>query len=500
MNQKKVLATLLCFVFSVFYFVAPVTAQEADLAGLLQALQKQMADLQNTVTAQRAEIDALKSHSGNIQIGAGATNPEATPPMSEAEFKQRLGEATGGADKWLKDLKFSGDMRLRYEAFHFDNKKTGVTAGDQDRNRFRIRLRYGFEKKFSDEVKAGFSMASGDKSSNQATPASGSAVGNVDPISTNQTMGGLFNFKNIWIEKAYATYLPNWAKVGPISVFEITAGKFNNPFERGSTDMIWDRDLKPEGVYEKIDVDLLKTDNLRVKAYGTLGQFILQETGSYGAKDAELFAYQVGLNPVFYVPGLDRPVDVLSALSVYSYPGYARYSNFKINPTTGVSQANGNVVDPTNGTQLDARGFNVISFYQEVALYPFGIPVRPFVEWANNLADASRAVQGQGNAWSLGTTVGKLQKKGDWQGSYAYKWIGESAVVGAFNDSDFGGGYGGAGRCGSVIKLGYNLTDYLTLNAAAFIVKPLNTGYPAFAATAANETVNRFQLDMTYKF
>lgn len=498
MNPKKVSAALLYFAFSIFHLMTPVMAQEADLAGLIQALQKQMAELQSTVAAQKAELQELKARGANIQIAPN--NVEATPPMSEAEYKQRLTDATGGADKWLKDLKFSGDTRFRYEAFHFDQKKTGAPGGDQDRNRFRIRLRFGFEKKFTDEIKTSFSLASGDKSGNQATPASGSATGNLDPVSTNQTMGGLFNFKNIWIEKVFATYTPNWAKVGPIAAFETTAGKFNNPFERGSTDMIWDRDLKPEGIYEKIDTDLLKTDNLTVKGYGTLGQFILQETGSYGAKDSELFAYQAGLNPIFYVPGLESPVDALSALSVYSYRGYGKYNNWKINPTTGLSQANGNVVDPANASQLDARGFNVLSFYQEIAIFPYGVPVRPFVEWANNLSDASGAVQGQNNAWSLGTTIGKLQKKGDWQGSYAYKWIGESAVVGAFNDSDFGGGYGGAGKCGSVIKLGYNLTDYLTLNGAYFYVKPLNSGYPAFEGTAANEAVNRFQLDMTYKF
>ena len=84
-------------------------------------------------------------------------------------------------------------------------------------------------------------MASGDKAGTQAggsTTAGGTNVGNLDPISTNQTLGNLFNFKNIWIEKAYATYTPEWAKVGDadglnISGLEVTAGKFNNPFEKG---------------------------------------------------------------------------------------------------------------------------------------------------------------------------------------------------------------------------------------------------------------------------
>ena len=493
------------FVVCLMTFSSVAFADEAQLMDMVKSMQKQMSDLQSTMMAQKAEIQALKEKGAQVQNAP--TGVEAAPPMSEYEFNQRMSDALGGANKWLKNLTFKGDLRLRYEGFHFDNKKTGATAGDQDRNRFRIRLRFGFEKAFNPEIKVGFSLATGDKSGTQGagtvsgtSVGSGTATGNLDPISTNQTMGNLFNFKNIWVEKAYATYTPEWAKMGPVKGLEVTAGKFDNPFERGSTDMIWDRDLKPEGVFEKVDVELFKNDNLTLKGYGTAGQFILQETGTYGAKDSELFAYQLGLNPIFYVPGMERPVDALSALSVYTYPKYATNNNFKINPTTGVSQANGNVVNPDNSSVLDAQHFNVLSFYQDVAFYPYGVPVRPFFEWANNVSDASSAVQGQNNAWSIGTTVGKLQKKGDWQASYAYKWIGESAVVGAFNDSDFGGAYGGSGRDGSVFKAGYNLTDYLALNTAYFYVKPLNAGYPAFASTAANEAVNRFQVDMTYKF
>jgi len=500
-------------------FSSAAFADEAQLMDMVKQMQKQMSDLQATVGAQKAELDALKSKPGNIQMPA-ATGTEVTPPMSEAEFNQRLSDSTGGASKWLKDLKFSGDLRLRYEAFHLHGN-TAATGSQSDRNRFRIRLRYGFEKTFSPEMKVGFSMASGEK-------AVGSGI-NGDPISTNQTMTNDFNFKNIWIEKAYATYTPEWAKIGnmdslSISGLELTGGKFNNPFEKGSTDMIWDRDLKPEGAYEKIDARLLKTDNLDLKAYATIGQFVLQEAGNtttggatVGTKDAALFAYQVGLNPVFYVPGMERPIDALSALSIYSYDNYARNNNWYIGNSataTGTSQALGN---PTDGTNLAARNFNILSFYQEINFFPYGVPVKPFAEFAHNMDNKSGigaqtgsnqnyTMQGGADAWSLGLTLGKLQKKGDLQGSYQYKYIGANSVVGAFNDSDFGGyNYGGTDKQGSVIKLGYNLTDYLTLNGSCYIVRPItirNGGgtTPTTNGMQADQSVDRFQLDMTYKF
>ena len=509
-------------------FSSAAFADEAQLMDMVKNMQKQMNDLQSTVMAQKSEIQALKAGNGG-KIAVAPSGVEATPPMSEAEFNQRLSDSTGGANKWLKDLKFSGDLRLRYEAFGLTGNRwngttapAGVNTYQPDRNRFRIRLRYGFEKTFSPEMKVGFSMATG---------GSQEAKGNYDPISTNQTMGNDFSFKSIWVEKAYATYTPEWAKVNPIgdlavTGLEVSGGKFNNPFEKGSTDMIWDRDLKPEGAYEKIDGRLLKTDNLDLKAYATLGQFILQENGNTATyatvngvanqptqgKDANLFAYQVGLNPVFYVPGMERPVDALTALSVYNYQHYAENGNwyaYNANPPTQ-SFANGN---PFDGSSLAAGKFNVLSLYQEVNLYPYGVPVKPFAEFARNMSNTSGigaqtgaaqnyTMQGGEYAWSLGLTLGKLVKKGDWQTSYQYKYIGANSVPGAFNDSDFGGyNYGGADKDGSVIKLGYNLTDYLTVNGACYLVRPItqrNSIYTTGMQT--DQSVRRFQLDMTYKF
>ncbi|HNX69295.1 MAG TPA: putative porin [Candidatus Omnitrophota bacterium] len=512
MKRKVVFGTLICFVFLIFHSAAPAMAQDADLVGLIKSLQKQMADLQATVSAQNAELQDLKSRQADIKMASGGVERnQPTPPMSEAEFKQRLGDATGGADKWLKDLKFSGDVRLRYEAFHLHGNPnanpSSTTSGYQDaRNRFRVRLRYGFEKKFNDEMKAGFSMASGDKTSGGY---------NTDPISTNQTMTNDFNFKNIWIEKVYATYTPDWSKMSfsdngglRSDGLEITAGKFNNPFEKGSTDMIWDRDLKPEGIYEKIDGQLLKTDNLTLKSYGLLMQSVLMETGNSSAtfsnKDANLFAYQAGLNPIFYVPGLDRPVDALSAISVYNFQNYANSGNWTVSTA---SQANGNPSYDAN--TLSARNFNILSFYQEVNFYPYGIPVKPFAEFAHNMSNQSglslatpnNSMQGSADAWSMGLTLGKLQKKGDWQTSYQYKYIGANSVVGAFNDSDFGGyNYGGTDKSGSVVKLGYNLTDYLTLNGACYLVRPITVRDTTVNGMQVDQSVRRFQVDVTYKF
>lgn len=489
MDRKVIWGTILCFVYSIFSFTTPVMAQE-DIGTLIRSLQKQMADLQATVQAQKVEIQALKAGGGSIQMAA--SHVEAAPPMSETEFKQRLSDATGGADKWLKDLKFKGDLRLRYEAFQ---NTSGNTAETDDRNRFRYRLRFGWDKKFSDEMNAGFSLASGEAPTIAGTTA-GSAAVQSDPTSTNTSFDNDFDFKPIYIEKVFATYKPNWAKVGPVKGLNVTAGKFDNPFEKGSSDILWDRDVKPEGIYEKVDLKMLDTTNFDLNSYLTSGQFVLDEDSSTAnTGDASLFAYQLGLNSILYTDLMERPIDLLSAVSYYTFGDYATGGNYTIG---GISLARGNPVVPGSTSQLAAGEFRLWEIYNELAFYPYGLPVRPYFDWVSNIGNKAENYNvlgaGDSNAWALGIKLGALNKKNDWEVGYAYKWIGANAVPG-FNDSDFG--YAGhSGKRGSVVKAGYQLTDYLSLNGAAFFVNNLNTG----TGGVRDEEQRRFQVDMVWKF
>ena len=191
-------------------------------------------------------------------------------------------------------------------------------------------------------------------------------------------------------------------------------------------------------------------------------------------------------------------MDALSALSIYDYSHYADHTDWT-NQNGNVLYINSaGVADPT---RLDAQQFNVLNFYQEVAVYPFGVPVRPFFEFARNIASRATSITDGNDAWSTGVTLGKLQKKGDWQASYQYKWIGAPSVVGAFNDADFGGqNYGGVNKAGSVVKLGYNVTDYLTANAAAYVGNPIAQRSASTNGNQLDEPFRRFQLDLTYKF
>ncbi len=467
-------------------------ADESQLISMINELQKQMSHMQKTINEQHTEIQELKKRGAQIQVApaAGGEVPKATP-MSDYDFGQMLDTATGGAQKWLKDLKFAGDLRLRYEAFHYTS---GNPLETDDRNRFRYRLRFGFEKKFNDDMMIGFGLASGE------TGAAGSNGLNTDPTSTNTTFDNNFNFKPIFIEKAYGSYTPGLLKNrGPLKQVNVTAGKMNNPFEKGASDMVWDRDVKPEGIYEKADLKLIDSENFKLNSYVTAGQFVLDEDATVGG-DANLFGYQLGINPVVYTPFFERPVDFLQAFSYYDFSGYARKSNFLIG-TTSLARGNPNV--DRISTELDAGRFNIIESYSEIAFYPGGTPLRLHLDLAGNPSDAAGRLNtgdtlehkfSNDFAYGFGVKLGSIVKKHDWELGYQYKYIGPDSVVGAFNDSDFGDGH--AGKRGSVIRLGYALTDTITLNGTMFFVENLNSD----TASILDQQQRRFQLDLSWKF
>lgn len=467
----------------------PAIADDGQLLSMVNDLQKQMAQMQKVIHQQNQKIQDLERREPQVQATPSGEMPAATP-MNDYDFNTMLDTATGGAQKWLKDLKQSGDLRLRYEAFHYGS---GAPTETDDRNRFRYRLRWGLEKKFSDEMKAGFGLASGEGPTSSGATA-GSAAVNSDPTSTNTTFDNNFNFKPIYIEKAYGTYNPKFlSKKGILDKTEISAGKMNNPFEKGSSDMVWDRDVKPEGIYEKFDWSLINSENLTLSAYTTFGQFVLDEDATAGS-DANLFAYQMGFNPVVYTPFFERPVDILQAFSLYDYSNYARKSNFIIG---GASLAGGNPNADSLTTELDAGKFKVIEYYSEIAVYPHGLPVRFHMDIAGNPAeevDPTRSISESNIAAGFGVKLGGIVKKGDWELGYAFKRIGANSVVGAFNDSDFGDGH--SGRVGSVIKGAYALTDVISLNGAMFFVDNLNAG----TAGIIDQQQRRFQVDLSWKF
>ena len=141
---------------------------------------------------------------------------------------------TVGANALLDGWDFYGDFRLRHELFTY---RTDTNGNHQDnRYRFRYRVRFGFEKQLTDTLDFGMRFATG------GTPSSS------EDRSTNQTLGSQedFDYDSFRIDRAYVKWqLP---ETGGVKT-RLVAGKIPNPFiwKNGKDAVIWDHDVQPEG-------------------------------------------------------------------------------------------------------------------------------------------------------------------------------------------------------------------------------------------------------------
>jgi hypothetical protein len=173
---------------------------------------------------QQEAVEAL--HKDVADLRASTTNVAQTIQDTQKEIsfdRQKI--------KALGNLKFSGDLRLRYEPVFGGGPANG--AANPDRHRERYRLRFNVRSKITDDFAAGFTLASGD-------------IGN--PISTNSTETGFYTRKFFLVDEAFGTYKPHAFKP-----FSLTVGKFGYTWLR--TELTWDNDLNPEGASEQLSWD-----------------------------------------------------------------------------------------------------------------------------------------------------------------------------------------------------------------------------------------------------
>jgi putative porin len=158
---------------------------------------------------------------------------------------------------WINKVTFSGDVRIRNEAF--------FQEGTESRNRDRFRLRFGAKAKPNDESELGFRLASGNAN---------------DPISNNQSFTDTFTFKNINISNAYLKLMPSHTLGWERPYVTLEGGKFDVPFYT-TTSLMFDRDLTPEGFFEQFKA-VETTDGVLRGLALNLGQWIYAENSNDG--------------------------------------------------------------------------------------------------------------------------------------------------------------------------------------------------------------------------
>ena len=131
----------------------------------------------------------------------------------------------------LGRFRWTGDIRVRGESYFQDYDGCAIC---NERNRARVRVRFGFEGKLNEDFSGGVALATG-------------SMG--DPTTTNETMTNMFDRKTISLDRGYINYNPvahRW--------LSLTAGKFAYTWQR--TSVTFDPDVNPEGFVERFSKDL----------------------------------------------------------------------------------------------------------------------------------------------------------------------------------------------------------------------------------------------------
>lgn len=384
--------------------------------------------------------DLTRQYRSNYLSGAVS----ATLENKEKGYMDRIAkEVTADLDKailpiirndWTQRLKFSGDLRLRYEGAFFDKDNAqGLARPDNpsqalntthDRNRFLVRARLGLEARVYDELYAGIRLATGNTT---------------NPVSTNATMGDSLNKKNFLLDQAYL----KWSPDPSLSVW---GGRFPNPWFY--TDLVWDQDLNFEGVAVQYRPRLTESWGLFFNG----GVFPLQEV-ELSSRDKWLLGAQAGAEY--------RVKDKLTArlgAALYLFENTVG----KVNPdgqtvndfTAPQFQQKGNTLMDINGTVGATEKMAYASRFKELNItgtldLAYWNPIHIILtgDYVNNLGFDKAAVDSrtgadikeetQGYQFSMAVGTRSVQKLWDWKAHFAYKYLEADAVMDAFTDSDF---------------------------------------------------------------
>lgn len=427
---------------------------------------------------------------------------------------------------WLPNFRPFADIRVRYEGDYFPdgNDASGAfpnfnaintgapfnTAGDQfspqlnvdqDRNRIRLRARFGADLNLGEGFTSGIRVATGQDNS---------------PTSTNQSMGlpyngqgGNFSKYAIWLDRAFIKY-----EIGgmPTKNLAITFGRFDNPFFKTS-EIVWDDDLGFDGVAIQGKYEVARGFTPFVAGgvfpvYNTDFNFSSNQPQKFASYDKWLYGVQGGFDwkitkdlqfkmgaAYYYFDNIEgklsspyTPLTVNDAGDTdASRPSFAQKGNTYMALRDIVPNAS-NDYGTTNQWQYYglATPFHDIdlNFKLDYKIFePYVISVSG--EWVENLAfdsgaigdkavnnrgandttvsDSIGAFVGGDTAWIVQMQVGSadLGKRWDWQLFGGYRYVESDAVVDGFNDSDFGGG-------GTNLK-GYTLGANLALSKNVFV-------------------------------
>lgn len=334
-------------------------------------------------------------------------------------------------NNWTDAITPIGDVRLQYDAIYED--------GEEDRERARYRLHIGASMQFSDNLKGYFVYGTnGD-----------------NPVSGNEAMDGHYRIDDLGVDLAYVDWTVNDGT-------NIYVGKMKNPLYRpGGNPLFWDSDFNPEGVALRYKPGML---------FATAAAFVVEKRSS--ADDSLMYAAQGGFSR-----NLSTDDKLTAGL------GYYDYTNTIGNPPFHNRGARGNTVDAQGNLVFD---YGILQLFVQ---YDTRLGELPFAVFADYARNTEVSVSDAG--YAFGFKAGTAKAPGTWQVSWAYQDIEADAVIGTFNDSDFGGG--GTDATGHLIKGKYILAERWILGGTLIVTE-------VEKIAGSGHDYSRLQLDVEFKF
>src|SRR6202049_678162 len=456
-----------------------VSAQQQQIRQQNELVDQLRSQLQQLLDAtQQANAAAKKAASGVNQAQSAATQAQQSATEAKsladqassnaAEVKTALtlvdtktqdeGRQLSALEALVGRLRCSGDVRLRGEAYS--------QQGVPDRNRARIRVRFGLDGQLNEDFNAGFALATG-------------TLG--DPTTTNETLTNVFDRKTIALDRGFITYNPiahHWLSV--------TGGKFAYSWQR--TSVTFDPDLNPEGFNEKASFDFSgPIKNLTIQGIELLyneanGKPGIPSQDSYAVGGQASARLQFGpwtATPSFLTLKWNRPDAILqesafavAATSTGFQPATPKGGTTP-SPITGIpvpgegqgcAKGLGFATFPpcvfapngmTNATYVDSAG--VAHFYSGYNYADFilnnqiqtgltRLPVNLLLEFLDNLDAEAHPLDTKGNVirtlgrqnkeYGFDFSVGQVKNKNDIQLGYAWYREEQDAAIASFVESD----------------------------------------------------------------
>lgn len=334
-------------------------------------------------------------------------------------------------DSWSDRISMKGDVRLRHESIDEE--------GEEDRRRMRFRVRFGLSAEVSNDVKIVFQLATGGD----------------NPVSTNQSFDDGFSTKDIGVDLAYV----DWAVREDLHLY---AGKMKNPlFKAGGVPLIWDGDLNPEGIAATFTSGGF---------FGTAGGFSVEERSS--SDDSLLYVVQAG----YKFPLGDN-------LSLTAGAGYFAYTNTVGNEPFYNGRSRGNSVDIDGNYIYEYENTEV---FAELGTKVNDWPLNVYAHFVQN-----NAVSADDAGFAVGAKIGSAKSDGQKEFSWTYMDTEADAVIGTFNDSDFGGG--NTDSKGHMLKAKYAVSNRIFVGGTLFL-------NDVDVVRGTKHDYNRLQLDIEFKF